>query len=164
SLLYNVKDSLITMYNDPVIWAQKSQITADSIKIKMVEEEIDYMELFKNCMIISHDTLSDYNQLKGKYMKAFFINNELNKINADGNAETIYYLRDEMKKLIGINKSVSSSMVIYFKENKFNWITFITNPKVTAFPEKEITEEQRFFKGFEWLEDQKPKNRFEIFE
>ena len=163
SLIYNTNDSIISMYKTPILWAKDSQITADSILIKMHEEELDYMELYKKCMIISHDTLDDYNQIKGKYMKAFFKNNALSKINADGNAETIYYLRDEEMKLIGVNKSVSSSMIIRFKNNKLNWITFIKNPKGEALPQKDITEEQRFFKEFEWLENKKPKNRFEIF-
>ncbi len=163
SLKYSAVDSVINMYKDPVIWAEGSQVMGDTISITLNGNEVEYMELFNNSLIASHDTLDWYNQIKGKYMKAFFKKNSLNKIMTDGNAESIYYVKDDDGSLIGINKSVSSSMTIYFEDNKFSWITFIEKPDVVMKPFKDSTDEDRFFPDFEWLEAQRPKNNMDVY-
>lgn len=133
-----------------------NQIVADTITISMKANVIDYMELFDNCLIASYDTLDHYNQIKGKYMKALFREGQLNKILTNGNAETIYYVKDENEALIGVNKTVSSSMKIFLEKNEFSWITYIENSKATLYPMNEITEPDRFFKDFEWLTEERP--------
>lgn len=163
SLQYSAVDSVITMFADPVIWAQGSQITADTIGISLNGNEIEYMELFNKSLISSFDTLDWYNQIKGKYMKAFFRNNSLNMIKTNGNAESIYYVKDDDGSLIGVNKSVSSSLTIYFEDNKFSWITFIEKPDVVMKPLKDTTEEDRYFPDFKWLEERRPKNKMDVY-
>jgi len=156
SIKYSAADSLITMFTKPVLWSLGNQIVADTIKIKLKDNEIDNLQLFDQCLISSHDTLDNYNQIKGKYMKAFFKEGQLTKIYTEGNAETIYYVKDEDKSLIGVNKSVSSKMRIYLEDNQFSWITYIENPEEVLKPMKDIAREDRFFKNFEWLEDIRP--------
>ncbi|MCF8308276.1 MAG: hypothetical protein K9I68_04625 [Bacteroidales bacterium] len=163
SLKYAANDSLITMYNDPVLWSLDNQIVADTIKIQLKNKEIDNLQLFDNCMIASYDTLDYYNQIKGRYMKAFFRDGQLQKIYTEGNAETIYYVKDEDKRLIGVNMSVSSKMRIFMEDNEFSWITYIENPKEKLKPMKDVTKEERFFKNFKWLEDIRPRGPNDVY-
>mgnify|MGYP006279276325 CR=1 FL=1 len=163
SIKYSDTDSLITMYNEPVLWSMGNQIVADTITIRMKGDAIDYMELFDNCLIASHDTLDHYNQIKGKYMKAFFHDGQLHKIITEGNAETIYYVKDEEEVLIGVNKTVSSSMKIFLEKNEFSWITYIENSKATLYPMKDVTKPDRFFKDFEWLDKQRPTSPHDVY-
>jgi len=156
SIKYSAVDSLITMFDEPALWSGGNQILADTIKIKLKNKNIDNLQLFDQCLIVSHDTLDNYNQIKGRYMKAFFKEGELSRIYTEGNAETIYYLRDEEQKLIGVNKSVSSRMRLHIEDGEFTWITFIENPDEVMKPMKDLTQEDRFFKNFKWLEDIRP--------
>jgi len=73
--------------------------------------------MYNSSFIISTDTLETYNQIKGKNMVGYFRNNELVKINVDGNAQTVYYVREDDGYLIGINLAESSTMTIRLKDN-----------------------------------------------
>ncbi|MCF8230987.1 MAG: hypothetical protein K9J27_02270 [Bacteroidales bacterium] len=163
SIKYAANDSLINMYTDPVLWSKGNQIVADTIKIQLKNKEIDNLELFDNCLIASYDTLDYYNQIKGKYMKAFFREGQLRKIYTEGNAETIYYVKDEDKSLIGVNMSVSSKMRIILEDNEFSWITYIENPEEILKPMKDMTKEDRFFKNFKWLDDIRPRGPNDVY-
>ena len=62
------------------------------------------MNLIKNAFIVSKDTLENFNQIKGRLMKAKFDqDNNIKSIDVKGNGETIYYALDEklenMKKV-----------------------------------------------------------------
>ncbi|MGM0565237.1 MAG: OstA-like protein [Bacteroidota bacterium] len=163
SLKYSAQDSLITMFNQPVIWAEDSQITADTIGITLDEGEVKFMELFNKSIIANYDTLDWYNQIKGKYMKAYFKENNLYKIENQGNAESIYYVKDEEGVLKGVNKSVSGSLTIYFEDNKFSWITFVEKPNAVMYPLREMSDEDRFFPDFQWQENRRPLNKDDVY-
>ncbi len=163
SLKYSTQDSLITMFDKPVIWAEDSQITADTIGITLDVEEVKHMELFNKSLIANHDTLDWYNQIKGKYMKAYFKENNLYKIETKGNAESIYYVKDEEGVLKGVNKSVSGSLTIYFEDNKFSWITFVEKPNAVMYPLRDMSEQDRFFPDFEWQQNRRPVNKDEVY-
>lgn len=163
SLVYNFKDSTITLYNEPVLWSDSNQLTADSIKIVIANNEIDTMVLFNSSFIISRDDTATFNQIKGKNMVAYFTDNELKKITVDGNSQTIYFVREETGELIGINKAVSSKMLIFLENKQMKTITYIDFPKETLFPEKDLSPKDIILKGFKWLEEKRPRNKMEIF-
>ena len=50
-------------------------------------------------------------------MVGYFRDNELYKITVDGNAQTVYYIREDDGYLIGVNLAESSSMIIRLKDN-----------------------------------------------
>ena len=50
-------------------------------------------------------------------MIGYFSNNELVRIKVDGNAQTVYYIREEDGYLIGINLSEASGMLIRLQDN-----------------------------------------------
>ncbi len=163
SLTYDMKDSIIRMYNQPVIWTDKNQLTADSIAIAVSGNRADSLMMYKTAFIVSKDTTTTFNQIRGKNMIAYFVNNELNKINVDGNAQTIYYVRQDDGYLIGVDIAESSNMTISIKEGKVNAITYKTSVNEDMFPESDVPIEQTKLKGFMWLEELRPQNRMDIF-
>lgn len=167
SLVYNFVDSTISLYNNPAIWSEENQLTADSIKIAITNKMADSLTLYNSAFIISQNDSLGFNQIKGKNMIGYFKDNELRKIFVSGNAETIYYVIDEdenkERELIGINKSVSSYMIIYLIDNKIKSILYLEKPDETLFPENELPPEEIFLKGFKWLDEFRPKNKTEIF-
>ena len=66
SLAYNLKDSTIELFNKPVIWSDKFQITADSIQLLLAGGKIKKMFLRHNPMLISKEDSSHFNQIKAK--------------------------------------------------------------------------------------------------
>lgn len=163
SLVFRVQDSVIALLKQPVLWSDDNQLTADSMWMFVSGNRIDSMALFNLAFIISRDSTETYNQIKGKQMRAYFHDNELYKIKVMGNAETIYYVRDEDGGMIGINKSVSSNMAIFLEDSKIKGINYLSMPEATLFPEKDISKEEQFLKDFQWITGKRPYNKNQIF-
>ena len=167
SLVYNFADSTIFLFKNPVLWSEKSQLTADSIRLALSNNQIDSLVLINSAFIISMDdtiSRSTFNQIKGKIMTSYFRDNELYRINVTGNSETIYFVREEDGGLIGINKTVSSNMQIFLENNEILTITYINDPDAHLYPEEELTKEELFLKNFKWIEDRRPVKKEDIFE
>ena len=163
SLVYKVNDSLITMLGNPVVWSDENQLTSDSIWMHISENRVDSMVMFNMAFIISRDSTETYNQIKGKQMRAYFFENRLYMIKVFGNAETVYYIREDNNDLIGINSSISSDMVILVNNNKINQIIYLNKPDAVLYPEEQFPNDKKFLKDFKWIEDQRPMDKSGIY-
>ncbi len=164
SLHFSFPDSLITMYRVPILWSEKNQITADTIYIVTGKNTVKTVHMNISAFIISQDSSLKFNQVKGKKMTGYLTDNKLYRIDVDGNAETVYYVREDDESLIGINKAAGSRMRIYMdKDSKIERITYFDKPDGNLFPEKNIPESDQILKGFKWFGDLRPVDRNDIF-
>lgn len=163
SLYYNLSDSTITMLQKPVLWTEKNQMTADTIRIYTGDKTIKLLRLYNTSFIINKDSTTTFNQVKGKNMTGHFADNRLVRIDVDGNAETIYYIREDNKEMIGINKAKGSRMSLYVDDNKIDRITYFDRPDGNLFPEKDVAADQRLLKDFQWLPERRPATWIDIF-
>ena len=157
SLIYNLKDSTIHFFEKPIIWSNKSQLEADTIHVIMVNNKIRTMDLLSKSFVIAQDTIMNFNQIKGRKIKALFTKeSDLDKIYVDGNGESIYYALDDKNKMIGLNHVECSKMALQFKEKKVNRISFVGSPESRLVTPKEISVEETKLEHFEWKEKNKP--------
>ncbi len=163
SLVYHMADSTIRMYKNPVLWSDENQLTADSIHMAVVNNQIDSLIMYNSAFIISRDTIEGFNQIKGKDMVGYFRNGELVRVRVDGNAQTIYWVREEDGNLIGINLAVSSYMLIFMEESQVVGITYKQQPNEVMYPKPELPEAERKLRGFHWLEEWRPRQKEDIF-
>ena len=126
------------------------------MEIRQKKGKIDQMRLYANSFIIGEDTLKDYNQVKGRNMVAYFVENKIKKVNVLGNAESLYYALDGDTALTGMNKAVSSTMVLRFAENKLQTISFLKNPEASFIPPHELKPDDQKLKGFQWRPAERP--------
>jgi len=138
-------------------------MSADSIRLTIFNGVADSLKLFGSAFIISRDDSVNFNQIKGRKVLAKFHDNELYKINVLGNAQTIYFAREEDKTLIGINMAVSSEMLVFLEKNQLKSITYIDNPDAHLFPEKSVPPNERKLKNFKWEEKRRPMEKKDIF-
>ena len=150
SLVYDLTDSLIHLYHDPVLWSGESQLTADTIRIQLANDQIDRLYMRTRAFIISSDTLRNYNQIKGRNMASFFRNNDMHRVSVDGNAESIYFLLDDDTKLMGMNKTVSSNLEIYLVDNEVEEIEMLQNQEGQLVPPHELADPDRRLRDFKW--------------
>lgn len=163
SLSYDMKDSTIRLYEKPVLWSGKNQLTADSIAIAVSGNRADSLMMYNTAFIVSKDTAETFNQIRGKNMVAYFVKNELAKINVNGNAQTVYYVREEDGYLIGIDLAESSNMTIRIKNSEIQTISYQTSVDEDMFPEKELTENETRLKDFSWQKELRPLDKMDIF-
>jgi lipopolysaccharide export system protein LptA len=164
SLSFMMKDSIMSMYFDPVLWTDENQLTADTIHLITGEKEMKEILMRSNAFIASQSDSNQYNQVKGKNMRGFFNKNELYRVNVSGNSETIYYMKEENSKdLLGINKAVSSDLLIFINNKQIESITFMKSPEGTLYPVKDLAEPDRLLKNFKWRDAQRPKEKMDVF-
>jgi lipopolysaccharide export system protein LptA len=157
SLLYNIVDSIIYLFDDPVLWNGGNQILADSINLVLKNKKIHLMNANINSFIISQDTIKNFNQVKGKKMTAYFKDDKIHRVNVSGNGQSIYYAIEEGDdKVIGLNKADCSNIVIKFDKGNVRNITFINKPDAKFIPPHEIVEAETKLKGFTWRITEKP--------
>jgi lipopolysaccharide export system protein LptA len=162
SLYYNMRDSIIYMFRDPVLWSDESQLTAEFIELHTRNGEADHVVMRNSAFIVSEEDEGMYNQIKGNEIFGFFNDGELYRVNVSGNAETLYYPVDN-QEIIGINKAASSRLVIFMKENRPDRIRFLTRPEATLYPLDEVPAGDRLLPNFQWLDHIRPKSSEDVF-
>ncbi len=143
---------LTQMLGNPVIWSENNQLTGDTIHLKnnVKTEQLDSLLVFENAFMIQRDSVGGFNQLKGKEMYGQFTDNELRQVDLVKNTETIYYMRNEAQDLIGISKTLSSSIQILFEDRQIEEIYYFNDVDGTLYPEEELPPNARELKGFNW--------------
>lgn len=156
SLAYHNLDSILYLYEDPILWSDENQITADSINIEIINNTVDRMNTTGKSFVVSQDTINNFNQIKGRDMIAYFKDSKIDKVNVIGNGESIYYALEEDTVMVGMNKIICSNMLIKFKEAQMHTISFYTNPDASFFPPHEILEPDTRLGNFKWREEERP--------
>ncbi len=156
SVSYNFSDSTIYMYQDPVIWSNDSQISADSIDIEIVNNKVHKMDLAIKSFVISKDSANHFNQVSGKRMEVFFKKGFVSKTDVNGNGESIYYALDQTGA-VTMNKFKCSDMAIYFENNVVTEIRTYIEIDGQLIPDFEIIPQNKRLRGFNWRFREKPK-------
>ncbi|MFK7757001.1 MAG: OstA-like protein [Flavobacteriales bacterium] len=166
SLVWQNADSLIQMFNAPVVWSDESQMTADTIYIGMRDGKMHELHARKNAFIISSKGAEKYDQIKGRELIGHFKNNELYKLDMLGNGQAVYYPLQEkngLQTIQGVNKIDCSDIVIYMKDNAIERIKFLTKPKGAMIPIRQAAAKDEVLEGFIWTEHLRPLSKEDIF-
>ena len=156
----------INMTN-PIIWDGNSQISGDEIILKenVKENRLDSLIVTNNGFIVERDSLGvdNYNQIKGIRILGKFLNGKIESLMVDQNAEIIYHMYNDNNEIIGIDKAVSSSILMIMAENGIDKIRFITEPEGMLYPEDYLEENEKFLEGFVNRENEKIKKKLDLF-
>lgn len=163
SLAYSFADSVIRLYDQPVLWSEDYQISAEYIEIHTENQQAKTMYLQRASFIAGMVDSVKFQQIKGKNMTCHFHNNEIYRIDVNGNGQTVYYPKDENDEVQGANKAECSDMVIRLVDGEINSITLLKNPDATLYPLKKAPMNELILKGFEWLENLRPVDKDDIF-
>jgi len=163
SMFFSDADSTVRCYVSPIIWAQGSQLTGDTVYLQLKNKKLDNMLLHHNSFIVNTEDAdsTNFNQIKGKVITGYFQDNKLNNMFVDGNAESIYYLKDDTV-YSGLNHMISSRLRIMLKDNKLSNISAIRAIDASITPMNDLQEEDRVLKGFIWKPRDRPKSKEEI--
>lgn len=167
SLVYLAADSTIFFYTEPALWSSGNQMTADSIRIRLKNNKIDKLYMVANSFVVSVDSLTNFNQIKGRNMTTSFNGTTISNVLVEGNAESIYYILEEREAevdslqlkltfMVGMNKMICSKMKIIFKDGKVNTVNAYVRPDAQFIPPHELKEADRKLKGFTWRASLRP--------
>ena len=164
SLFYSFKDSTFRMYQRPVLWANHSQITGDTINLFTQNKKAKRIEVFDNSFIANQLDPDIFNQIKSTRMVGRFTDGQLDSVRATGLAQTIYFIQDEDSAYTGINESSCDIIDIYFGKKEMEKIIFRSQVNGTIWPMFMKDPKAMRLPNFIWLEDRRPKTKFDLFE
>ena len=164
SLYYSTEDSVFRLFQDPVFWNGKTQVTGDTMYLFTANKKPRHLYVFNNSMVINNPEEGLYNQMGGRTLNGYFKDGTIDYIRVKGSpAESIFYPQDSDSAYAGMNRSKGDVIDIYFVTKELNKVKFINNVDGTLFPMKSIPADQKLLKGFKWLDKRRPKNKLDLF-
>jgi hypothetical protein len=166
SIYSSSKIALTKLIGNPILWNGENQITGDLMHLigNNTTRKLDSLKVLNNTFLVSKDTLgTGYNQVKGMNLYGKFIEEKLHDVDIIKNTEVIYYMRNDAKELIGINKNVSSKINLVLEKNAIETITFFQQVDGDIYPEKDLPENARKLRGLVWRGDERIKSKDDIF-
>lgn len=164
SMFYSFKDSVFRLYRDPVVWANNSQVTGDTILLFTKNKKADKVEAFENSFLVNRLENDVYNQIKSARMDGWFADGNIDSVRANAYAECIYYIQDEDSAYTGVNQSQSDIIDIYFQNKELDKVVFRSAVTGTLWPISQKSPAEMKLEGFRWLEARRPKTKSEMFE
>jgi lipopolysaccharide export system protein LptA len=156
SLVYNYSDSSIRLFQDPVMWNQGSQISADSMVFYISNEELERVFMKDKAFAIMSDTLLNYNQMKGREMTGHFVEGEMDRLLIEGNGESLYFALEADTVTQGVNRILSANIKLTFEEGAIRKANFGIRPDGKFTPVQKIDEKVSRLDGFNWRIEEKP--------
>ena len=164
SLVYDSKDSVMTMYRDPIVWNQGQQLFGEEIRVYMNDSTIDWTHVVGQAF--STEQMPDsihFNQVSSNEMKSFFKNGEMREVQAIDNVEVVYYPIDDADSvLIGLNYTETPLLKMFLENKKMKRI-WMEKPKGTLYPMTQIPPDKYFLPRYAWFDYIRPLNKQDIF-
>lgn len=174
SIFYNETKGIMKFYRDPIMWSGEQQITGDTIFSynNPDKQVLDSIMVFNNSFAISKvDSLTqtEFNQVKGKFMTGYFLDNKLNLVEVHENAQALNFVDEEEneskeKERIGINISNCGIIEAEINGNDVEVLACRIQAASKLYPESKLPDSDRFLKGFKWRGDEKMLRWQDIFD
>ncbi len=162
SMVVNSLDSTTSLYVKPIIWNLSNQITADSLTVFSKNGAPHKAELYEFPILAQAMQDNKYNQIRGKYMEAYFKDQSIDVLYVDGNSECIYY-KEEGKPgspIDAVLNTASANMEMYFEESQIVDLKWFIDPSFKVYPIDKINEDTKeILEGFTWQVELKPISR-----
>ena len=163
SLAYNDLDSLVRMYERPIVWNESNrQYSADSLFAVLKNQSLQKASLMSNAFIIIKEDTLCYDQIRATEMLAYFdTTGALSRFDAMGDANAIFYLQED-SVYATVNKSEAKMLSAYFKNGDIDRVYYFESAKNDGYPVAQMTSEERVLKGFSWQPELRPSGRQDV--
>lgn len=163
SMQYNTKDSVLYLYREPVLWNEQQQLYGDTIEIFMNDSTIDWVHMKQYCFAIQEKDSIHFNQLKGRDLKAYFVDGDIRYILVEGNAESIFYPEEDDGTMTGMNQTESSYLSMNLRDRKIEKLKIWPKSQNRMTPIPDLSSEQLRLPDFQWFDYLRPLNKDDIF-
>lgn len=161
SVYYGMADSMFRFMGRPMIWAEGSQISSDTIYMQIQNQRLDNALLINNAFMVNAvlDTLK-FNQLKGRKITAFFANNSIDRLYVDGNAENLTFAtNDKTKRITEMFHDRGARIKIKMEGKRITDYVTIRKVDQRVYPFKQVTQENEVLPGFIWRPQDRPTSK-----
>ncbi|MBS1762740.1 MAG: LPS export ABC transporter periplasmic protein LptC [Bacteroidetes bacterium] len=164
SFYYSTLDSAFRMYQNPLFWNGKTQVSGDTMYLFTKNRQPSKLEVFNNSFVINKPEESVYNQISGRTLNAFFIDGAIDNIKVKGTpAQSIFFPQNSDSAYIGMNKNHSDVIDFIFVNKELKKVKYINDVEGTLYPMEQIPTSEKYLKGFLWQDSKRPKSKFDLF-
>ena len=163
SLVYLTNDSMMIMYNDPIVWAGSQQLLGEEIQVFMNDSTIDSIYVLRQTFSCERLDSLHYNQVAGQEMHSYMENGELKMTHVIGNVMVNYFPLDDDSLMVAMNHIESTEMKMFMGENRRMRKIWMPAATGTFYPIPMIPGNVRFLENFQWFDYVRPQNPQDIF-
>ncbi|MFK7796248.1 MAG: OstA-like protein [Aureispira sp.] len=162
SLFYDGIDSTFEFYNDPKLWVNENQFTADTVKMRLKLSKLDQVLLYNNSLVVSTKEDTFFNQIKGNDAVAQFIEGKLSTMQVTKEGETVYYATDDQGAYMFVNDIDCENMLLMFAHSELQRIKYQGAPKAVVYPMHQVDHQSLLLEGFRWVDSLRIKTKYEL--
>ena len=163
SMVFDSRDTCMTMYKDPILWNGGLQLLGEVVKVYMNDSTIDWVDVIDQALYVEELDSAIYNQIKGKEMQFFFTEGALREMQVIGSVEIIFYPIDSDSTYIGMNTTTAGRTIAYMKDRKVEKVVVPKDSKGVFYPMSKRPEDKRFLENFAWFDYVRPLSKEDIF-
>ncbi len=158
-------DSTLHLYIEPVLWNDKNQITSEVMDIYTANQQLSHAEFVGHPMMVSQFDTVYYDQITGKEMTARFANNEIHRVDVNGNVQTIFCQKDGWpEEVVAIATIESGDASFYIEQKQIYKIVYRVNPDWPIHPIDNLPPDlSLYLEGFKWVGERRP-DRDDVFD
>ncbi len=165
TLVYTTADSLIHLFHRPVLWSGRDQLSARHMRIQLANGSLHRLYADGDAFMASRVDSARFDQVSGRSMTGFFVDDELDHLLVEGNCRTLYHAqetRDSVKVVTGVNRADCARMLVHLHDGELASVTFLTQPEGVLHPVDQVPLEDRMLPGHAWREAERPRDREDI--
>ena len=142
------KGGVISLSGDPVVWNEDLQVTGDSI-YAFFKDDIEDIFINRSAFALQLNSINAerYDQISGIFMHIKFSDSQVNYIQVDTNAASIYFVYDRDTPN-GANRSNGEVIKLYFESKKVDKVKILGKPEGTYYPENLVNLDELKLLGF----------------
>ena len=163
SLVYDSRDSCMTMYKDPILWNGGIQLLGEVVKIYIKNSTIDWVDIQNQTLYAEELDSTCYNQIRGQEMQFYFADGDLREMHVVGSVEQVFYPFDSSNGYLGMNTMTAGKTIIYMKERKVDKVVVPRESKGVFYPMSKRPENVRFLENFVWFDYVRPLSKEDVF-
>lgn len=158
------RDSLMYMYDMPVIWNFDKQIVGNVIYVHFNDSTVDWARLPENGLISEHIAEDCYNQLTGSDMTAWFADSTLSRVYVEGNVQIITFPMENDSTYNKFSFTEGSTLLADFDHGKVSKIVMWPETTGNMTPLYLAKRSSYFLPKFRWYGVLRPMSPDEVFD
>lgn len=160
TLLLKERDSILYMLRKPVVWAGERQVYGNRIDVHLNDSTADWAELPESGMLAEHIEEDFFNQLTGTYMKAYFNDRQLDRMEVKGNVVAVLMPQEKDSTYNKLVNAESSYLNIEMDGNKIKHLKMWPEVSGVVVPLFDVKPQHKIIEGFKWLEKLRPEREW----
>ena len=163
SLVFDSRDSCLTMYSDPILWNDRIQLLGEVVKVYMDSTNIKWVHVINQTLYAEPVDSINFNQVKGKEMKFIFSEGKISEMNVDGSVEIVFYPLDSDSTIVGMNTTMTGRAVAHLNDGQVDKVVVPLEASGVFYPMGQRPSEKCFLENFAWFEHVRPVSKDDLF-